>query len=310
MNEGFCVAGSINVDLIARSPRFPLPGETITGSSFALLPGGKGANQAVALARLGGSVEIIGSIGDDALGRQYGEAFSAAGVGYSGVSVLPGISTGTASITVTDSGENEIIVVPGANGRVSPDYIRKNAVLIEGSAFLLLQLEIPLESVLEAALIADRSGTHVILDPAPARPLPDALFRLVDVLTPNETEAKILTGEDTADEAGIRRAGEALLARGIRTVIVKAGARGAYLVEKGMFCRVEGFAVRAIDTVAAGDSFNAGLAFALSLGYEITKAIRFANAVGAISTTKEGAQSAMPTRAELDVFLAESGHAL
>ena len=310
MNEGFCVVGSVNVDLIARASRFPLPGETITGSSFALLPGGKGANQAVALARLGGSVEMIGSIGDDALGRQYGETLSALGVGRLGVSVLPGISTGTASITVTDSGENEIIVVPGANGEVTPEYVRKKAAIIEGAAFLLLQLEIPLESVIEAALIADRSGARVILDPAPARPLPDALFNLVDVLTPNETEAQILTGEDTRDEAGIRRAGEALLARGVRTVIVKAGARGAYLLEKGTFCRVEGFAVHAVDTVAAGDSFNAGLSFALSLGYEIRKAIRFANAVGAISTTKEGAQSAMPTRNELDAFLAEAGHAL
>ena len=307
MKEGFCVVGSVNMDIITRAPRFPRPGETLTGTSLSFMPGGKGANQAVALARLGAPVEMVGAIGDDILGGRYGSVFAAEGVGIRGLAVLPGKTTGTASIAVADSGENEIVIVPGSNACVSPDFVGSNASLIESAGFLLVQLEIPLASVLEACRVAGRAQTRVILDPAPAPrdPLPEELYSLVDVITPNETEAALLTGADTATEEGIRDAARTLLDRGVKTVIVKAGARGAYYAEGDAFERVPGFTVTAIDTVAAGDSFNAGLAFALSRGDSLPRAIRYANAVGAISTTREGAQSAMPNLSELMAFLSD-----
>jgi len=310
METDFCIVGSVNMDIITRAPRFPRPGETLRGISAGFMPGGKGANQAVALARLGGKVDLVGAIGDDLLGRQYGEILLGLGIGREGLAVLGGETTGTASITVADSGENEIVIVAGANGRVTPEYVRSIRDLIVGARFLLLQLEIPLESVLEAASIARAAGRTVILDPAPAVPLSDELLGLVDVITPNETEAAILTGADTSSEEGIRRAGEILAAKGIRTVIVKAGGRGAYLFEDGKFARVDPFRVKPVDTVAAGDTFNAGFAFALSRNPDSAKAVRFGNAVAAISTTKEGAQSAMPTLADLDAFLSSTGQSL
>jgi ribokinase len=307
MKEGFCVVGSVNMDVITRTPRFPLPGETLTGTSLSFMPGGKGGNQAVALARLGAPVEMIGAIGDDILGGRYGSVFAAEGVGIRGLAVLPRATTGTASIAVAETGENEIVIVPGANASVTPEFVKSNASLVESAGFLLVQLEIPLESVLEAARVANRAHTRVILDPAPAPrdPLPHELYSLVDVITPNETEAALLTGADTETEEGIKKAAQTLLARGVKTVVVKAGARGAYYAEGDSFARVPGFSVTAVDTVAAGDSFNAGLAFALSRGDSLPRAIRYANAVGAISTTREGAQGAMPTLAELMAFLSD-----
>ncbi len=312
MKEGFCVVGSVNMDVITRTPRFPRPGETLTGTSLSFMPGGKGANQAVALARLGARVEMVGAIGGDILGGRYGSVLAGEGVGIRGLAILSGATTGTASIAVSDTGENEIVIVPGANARVTPEFVRNNAGLIESAGFLLVQLEIPLDSVLEACRLARRAGTRVILDPAPAptAPLPEELYSLVDVITPNETEAALLTGADTATEEGIEKAARTLLSRGVKTVVVKAGARGAYCAEGSSFIRVPGFSVTTVDTVAAGDSFNAALAFALSRGDSLTRAIRYANAVGAISTTREGAQSAMPTQAELADFLAKPGNVL
>ena len=294
----FCVLGSINMDLVTRVERFPRPGETLSGRSFQLFPGGKGANQAVALARLGGRVAMVGARGNDALGAQYDGVLQNAGVDTSGVAVVEA-STGTATIVVDARGENFILVVEGANAAVTPAYVERHQKAFAGADALLLQLEVPLESVVLAARLAKRAGTRVILDPAPARELPDELLAHVDILTPNETEAMILTGLDTKDEEGIRRAAEKLLARGAGRVIVKAGARGAYLAGPGSFVRVPGFAVKTVDTVAAGDSFNAGLAFALGEGRALTDAVRFANAVAGLSTTKEGAQSAMPVLAEV-----------
>ncbi|HNY21013.1 MAG TPA: ribokinase [Treponemataceae bacterium] len=307
MGTGFCVVGSVNMDIVTRAARFPLVGETITGDSLRFMPGGKGANQAVALARLGGEVRLVGAIGDDWLGRQYAEVFCRERIATDGLAVLKGRGTGTASITVSRAGENEIIVVPAANALVTPEYVRSRAADIERSAFVLLQLEIPLESVIEAARIARNAGAYAVLDPAPApaNPLPDELYRLIDAITPNETEAAILSGENTDSEEGIRKAADTLLARGVPLVIVKAGSRGAYYSDGKAFARVETFSVDTVDTVAAGDSFNAGFAFARSIGYGVPRAIRYANAVAAISTTKEGAQGAMPTRAELDAFVSE-----
>ncbi|HUX37531.1 MAG TPA: ribokinase [Rectinemataceae bacterium] len=297
----FCVLGSVNMDLVTTFERFPKPGETLHGRSFGIFPGGKGANQAVALARLGARVEMVGAIGDDLLGANYEELFDKAGIGHLGVAKARGMATGTASIQVDGRGENTIVVVAGANETLSPSRVEDMRATIEGAAALLLQLEIPLESVVAAARIASKAGVPVILDPAPARPLPEELFPLISILTPNQTEAALLTGERTEDEAGIAKACSTLKARGVRNVIVKAGGRGAYLAGPEGATHVPGFSVKVVDTVAAGDSFNAGLALALFGDpapvpgpRDLERAIRFAHAVAALSTTKEGAQSAMP----------------
>jgi ribokinase len=290
----FCVLGSINMDMVTRVQRFPLPGETIIGSSFTIFPGGKGANQAVALGRLGCAVEMVGAIGDDMLGARYRSEFESGGIGCSGIQTAPQTATGTASIEVNGQGENHIIVVPAANATVTPAFVRAHRSYIETADFLLMQLEIPLDSVLEAAKIASEKHCTLILDPAPAVPLNEELYRYISIITPNETEAALLTGEDTGTEDGMIRAGKILLSRGVRTVIIKAGKRGAFLIEGDRARLIAGFPVKAIDTVAAGDSFNAGLACALGNESPMEEAVRFANAVAAISTTREGAQSAMP----------------
>jgi ribokinase len=300
----YCVLGSVNMDMVTRVGTFPRPGQTVEGRSFAIFPGGKGANQAVALARLGAEVEMAGRVGDDLFGAQYRRVFAEERVGADALETMPERCTGTASIEVSDAGENHIVIVAGANGLVDEAFVEKNRALVESSDYLLLQLEVPLQSVELAARAAREAGRIVILDPAPARALPTSLLSLASIVTPNETEAAVISGEDTKDEEGIRRAGKRILSSGARTVVIKAGERGAYLAEAGRFERVPGFPVRAVDTTAAGDSFNAGLAFALGLGREIIDAIRFANAVAAISTTRDGAQPAMPRLAEVEAFLA------
>ncbi len=299
----YCVVGSLNMDMVTRVERFPVPGETIHGLSFTIFPGGKGANQAVALAKLGACVEIIGALGDDVLGHRYREVLSSLDIGTRGVAYIRDVSTGTASIEVTASGENHIVVVAGANSTVTPAYIEAQRGLIESCDYLLLQLEIPLESVTLAAGIAKAAGIPVILDPAPAQELPMDLYSMVSILTPNETEARLLTGEDTSSDEGIHRAGKCLISRGVGSAVIKAGGRGAFLVNPGQCIHVPGFIVNVIDTVAAGDSFNAGLAIALGEGAILLEAIRFANATGALSTTREGAQSAMPSLKEVRALL-------
>lgn len=300
----YCVVGSLNMDMVTRVGRFPAPGETLRGESFNVFPGGKGANQAVALARLGAAVEMIGALGDDLLGHRYREQLAALAIGSAGVAEIPGVSTGTASIAVTTSGENQIIIVAGANDRVTPAYIESQRDRITACDHLLLQLEIPQESLTLSAQIASAHGIPVILDPAPARALSPELYAAVAIITPNETEAQLLTGEDTRTDDGIHRAGKCLLSRGVKRAVIKAGPRGAFLVEPGSFVHVPGFAVQVVDTVAAGDSFNAGLAVALGEGASVLDAIRFANATGALSTTREGAQSAMPGADEVRALLA------
>jgi ribokinase len=291
------------MDMVTRLERFPLPGETLLGESFTIFTGGKGANQAVALAKLGASVDMVGALGDEVLGRRYEEIFAGLGIGTRGVAKRQGLSTGTASIEVAASGENHIVVVAGANATVSPDYVEAMSDIIAESDCLLLQLEIPIESVVTAARIAAEAGVRVILDPAPARELPPELFPLISVITPNESEACLLTGQDTGSESGIARAGAVLRERGTQVVVVKAGARGAFIIDREGCVRVPGFSVPVVDTVAAGDSFNAGLALALAEGKSLGDSVRFANAVGALSTTREGAQSAMPSREEALLLL-------
>ena len=304
MGKRFCVVGSLNMDMVTRVSRFPAPGETMRGESFKIFPGGKGANQAVALARLGAKTEMVGAIGDDMLGAGYRDILNKEGVGTEGLTTAKNTATGTASIEVAVSGQNHIVIVGGANDTVDAAYVEKCRSVIEKSDFLLLQLEVPLETNIAAAKIAKEKGIPVMLDPAPARQLPNELLSLVSYLTPNETEAAILSGVDTSTEDGIREAARVLMKSGVGTIVMKAGKRGAYLVDGKNISRFPTLDVKVVDTVAAGDSFNAGLACALGQGKGIEDSIKFANAVGALSTTKEGAQGAMPTMAETEALLA------
>ncbi|TCK61985.1 ribokinase [Seleniivibrio woodruffii] len=298
----FCVAGSINIDLVTKTSRFPKPGETMYGESFHTFTGGKGANQAVALAKLGADTAMIGLVGNDIYADDYMAYFKKLGVNTNSVKGVE-TSTGIAVIIVDGDGENNIIIVSGANAKVDADYILSNSDIINDSKYLLLQLEVPMDAVVQAAKCAAESGTRVILDPAPAVPLADELLKYVDIITPNETEAEILTGIRPADEAGFASAGRILIDRGVKTAVMKAGSRGAYVFSDNMLTHVEGFRVTAVDTTAAGDTFNAGLAYGLGAGMPLMKAVRFANAAAAISTTKAGAQGGMPTLAEAQSLL-------
>lgn len=293
MGNDFAVIGSINMDLVCRVDRFPHPGETRSGTEFGTFPGGKGANQAVALARLGGSVVMVGKLGSDVFGRRYREIFDAEGVSVEGVATEDG-SNGVAVIQVNEEGENTIVVVPGANGEVSPEYVENSRGTFAEASYALFQLEIPLETVERSLAICKENGTTTILDPAPATELSNTLLGSVDIITPNAGEAEILTGIPVSDEASARDAAGALRERGVGTVVLKAGADGAYVATGDGFHHVPGFSVDVKDTTAAGDAFNAGLAFALNRGDSLTEASRFACAVGALSTTAVGAQSAMP----------------
>lgn len=312
MFASYCVLGSINMDLTAQVDRFPHPGETRKGSSFGTYPGGKGANQAVALGRLGAAVRMAGRLGDDVFGASYEETFDREGVDRSIVDKLPGVSTGVAVIEVDESGENHIVIVPGANGEMDREYIDAHIATIAAADYVLFQLEIPLETMIYALSLLKEGAARTILDPAPAPPegLPPELLANVDLITPNESEAAALTGITVSDEETARRAGASLMEQGASRVIIKAGASGAYIVEAprsdpaaATVRKVAGFSVEVADTTAAGDAFNGGLAFALGEGRSLDEAVRFGNAVGAAACTGFGAQSAMPTRAEAEALL-------
>ncbi|MCS6880108.1 MAG: ribokinase [Oscillochloridaceae bacterium] len=296
------VFGSINMDLVARAPRLPTTGETVPGHTFFTAPGGKGANQAVACARLGAPTRMVGRVGDDALGAELRAGLRAAGVDERDVLTTPGPS-GVALIAVDDAGRNTIIVVPGANGAIGPADVTRLETALIGARALLLQLEIPLEAVVAAANAARRAGVPVILDPAPARELPAELYRLADIITPNESEAATLVGFDLSDEAARIAAARALHARTGGAVALKLGEHGALLFASDQFLRLPALPVRAVDTVAAGDAFNAGLAAALVEGQPLAAAVRWAVAAGAVAVTRPGAQAAMPSRAEVLAML-------
>lgn len=285
--------------MVTRVERFPGPGETIHGISFGTSPGGKGANQAVALARLGASVDLVGAVGDDSFGKDYLGRLKKEGVGLEGVGIIEGAPTGTATIEVASSGENHIIIVGGANDCVDTKYVERRAAIIRRASLLLLQLEIPFDAVAAAIGIASDAGIPIILDPAPARDLPAPLIARCNYLTPNEGEASALSGEDTSTLAGIRQAAGKLLARGVGHVIVKAGSRGAFVAGLDTVDLVPSISIEAIDTVGAGDTFNAGLAFALSKGERLLDAVRFANAAAGLSTLAIGAQAGMPSEEEV-----------
>ncbi len=297
-----CVLGSINIDLVAQTPSFPEPGQTIMGEQFHTFPGGKGANQAVAAGRLGADVTFLGKVGSDAFGEMALNALRDANVDTSFIQKEE-TSTGVAMITVNRQAENTIVYVPGANGHVDVLYVNRNKRAIDEADILMVQLEVPLETVEWAAAYAAERGKTVILDPAPARQLPQRLIKCSHIITPNETELQIISGRSVKSEADAKEAAVVLLKQGADMVVHKCGGRGAYLISPETTELVPGFKVTAVDTTAAGDSFNAGLAVSLANGGSIQESIRFANAVGAISVTKMGAQSAMPTLQEVSQLI-------
>ncbi|MFI6902371.1 ribokinase [Nonomuraea sp. NPDC050394] len=290
------VFGSANMDLVAYVAQAPRTGETITGRAFRTIPGGKGANQAIAAARAGGRVAFLGAVGDDGFGAEMRATLAEAGVDVRGLRQVPG-SSGIAHIVVDDDGGNSIIVVPGANGTVSGPSGDDLAV-IAGSRALLLQLELPMEAVIGAAQAAQVSGAPVILTPAPARPLPDELLDAVTLIVPNEHEAAAITGASGAEEAL-----DALLKRVPEAVITLGAAGALYGSRSGERLRVAAVPVKAVDTTAAGDTFVGALAVARGEGLAPAEALRFASAAAALSVQREGASTSMPARAEIDAFL-------
>jgi ribokinase len=292
------------MDLVARTPRLPGAGETVLGTGDLLsIPGGKGANQAVAAARLGADVHMVGRVGDDAFGRTLLAGLRAERVDTRFVKRTPGVASGCASIFVDAHGENCIVVSPGANARVTPADVDAAEGIIRRAAVVVLQLEIPLATVRRAIGIARKHGVPTVLDPAPVPPggLPDALFR-VDVLTPNEHEAAQLAGAEHSDPKVLA---SRLLARGPREVVLKLGAKGALSLDSAdVMSWAKPFRVKAIDTTAAGDAFTGALAVAMAERMPHDAALRFANAAGALCCTRMGAQPALPTRGEVDRVVA------
>ncbi len=295
-----CVVGSLNMDLVVKAQHLPRVGETVSGGTFATFPGGKGANQAVAAARLGAGVAMVGRVGADPFGRQLLDGLKGEGIDAAHVRVDPGAATGVAFIAVDGEGRNMIMVASGANTRVPAADVDQARDAIAGAGVVLLQLEIPLEAVLRAAAMARAAGAVVCLDPAPAVPLPDTLYACVDVINPNELEAQILTGVEIHSIADAERAAVALRERGPRVAVVKMGDRGAFYLGPDGRGHVPALPVKAIDTTAAGDAFAAALGVALGEGRTVADAVIFATRVAGIKVTRMGAQVAMPTRVEVE----------
>ena len=298
------VVGSINMDLVVRTPRMPQPGETVLGSQFMASPGGKGANQAVAVARLGARCKLIGRVGQDAFGQQLVSSMTAEGVDCTDVMVSTDAPTGVAMIIVDSKGENSIVVASGANHTVTPDDLFARESAFSKSQIVLLQLELPLPTVRAAIDLARRNGCKVILDPAPAPAKMCPELCQVDILTPNNTEAEAITGLGSGEEKGDKMIASALIERGARNVVLKLGPRGCLVVmSDGHFYTVPPYKVDVVDTTAAGDAFTAALAVAVARGDKMHDAARFANAAGSLACTRLGAQPAMPKSDEVKALM-------
>jgi ribokinase len=298
------VIGSSNTDMILQVPRIPLPGETILGGQFQTAPGGKGANQAVSAARAGADVSLLACVGDDAFGREALAGFAADGIDCEHVIVDPTAPSGVAQIFVAADGENSIGVASGANACLTPAHIEQSASAIEASNTVLLQLEIPLETVMRAAEIGAAADCRVILNPAPAQELPMELYPLLDIISPNETEAELLTGIAVKDESSAAVAAAKLHDRGVDTVLITLGAVGVFLSAKASSKIVPAHVVDVVDTTAAGDVFNGNLAAALCRDLQLEDALAYAQAAAALSVQCLGAQPSAPTRVAIDAFLA------
>lgn len=304
-NKTLTVLGSINADHVISVPYFTKPGETLTGSNYHIAYGGKGANQAVAAARLGAKVNFIGCIGDDDIGRTMKKAFEQDGINTQPITAIPNEMTGIAMIQVAESGENSIVISAGANAHLNERQVQDFADQITAADYLLMQLETPLEAIIQAAALAKAHNTKVILNPAPARTLPDELLKQLDIITPNETEAEILTGIRVTDEQSAVKSAAVFHAKGIETVLITLGSKGVYVSQNGKGEIVPGFRVQAVDTTAAGDTFNGAFVTALLDNKPLAEAIRFAHAAAAISVTRQGAQPSIPTKEETLTFLAQ-----
>lgn len=297
------VIGSSNTDMIIQLDRIPVPGETVLGGDFSTAAGGKGANQAVAAARAGGDVTFIASVGTDAFGEQAVSGFVKDGINVEHIKKVDGTASGVAFIFVDKQGENSIAVASGANLKLLPADILNLKQLIANAGILVLQLEIPMETVKQAAALAHEAGVRVILNPAPARKLDDQLLQSLNIITPNESEAEFLTGIKIEDDDSACRAAEILQAKGVECVLLTMGARGVYLANGKHRELIPGFRVNAVDTTAAGDVFNGALAVALAENKSIHDAVVFANAAAALSVTKLGAQPSAHSRCEIDEFV-------
>jgi len=301
------VVGSVTMDMVTCTPQIPRIGQTVIGTSFSTTPGGKGANQAVAAARLGYPVQFIGMVGNDVYGPQLIENLSRAGVNTSAMSAVPG-SSGLAPIFLAENGQNAIVVVPGANGKVDSAYVDKHVEVIRNAGMVLCQLELPMATIDHTVGLCAELNIPVMLDPAPAATLSDRIWKQVAWFTPNETEAAFYLDGGSEPDADPEQIATELHARGLGGVVLKRGAKGAYAaVAGGKAGWVQPFAVDAVDTVAAGDCFNGAFAVALLEGKDPWVAARFACAASAISVTRRGAQASMPTRADLNRFLADRG---
>lgn len=309
MSAKIAVVGSLNMDLVVRSPRIPLPGETIIGRELHTVPGGKGANQAVAAARLGGAVAMIGRVGQDSFAAALLDNLTANQVDPTWVAQDPTAASGVALIVVDDTAQNSIVVASGANMTLTPQHISEAEAALAAADVLLLQFETPLDSALQAARLARQHGATVVLNPAPAQPIPADLLQAVDVVIPNETETTLLTGLPVHTLAEAETAAQALLASGAPAVVITLGGRGVLLAQSDGAQHVPAFPITPIDTTAAGDAFVGGLAVALGEGKPLVEAIRWGNAAGALAATRLGAQTSLPYRAELLAMLAGEGSA-
>jgi len=299
------VLGSVNADHVLQVEGFPRPGETVLGHGYAVLPGGKGANQAVAAARLGADIGFIACVGGDDFGRRMIDVFKEDGMDTRAVMPVEGMPTGIALIQVAANGENSIAISAEANGCLTVDALESHLDSLRGADTLLMQLESPMETLELAAREAHAAGVQVILNPAPAQPLSDALLANLTMITPNETEAEVLTGFKVETEADAAKAADALHAKGVETVLITLGSRGAFFSGTGGARLVPGFKVEAKDTTAAGDTFNGALVAALQTGRKIDEAIVFGHAAAAISVTRMGAQPSIPSLDEVNDFLKE-----
>ena len=301
------VLGSINADHILNLESFPTPGETVTGQHYQVAFGGKGANQAVAAGRSGADIAFIACTGDDDIGERVRRQLERDRIDVAPVRAVNAQSTGVALIFVNAEGENVIGIHAGANAALSVGQVAAEEARIAGAQALLMQLESPLESVLAAAKIAHQHQTTVVLNPAPARDLPDELLSLIDIITPNETEAEKLTGIRVENDDDAAKAARVLHEKGIGIVMITLGSRGVWVSHDGQGRRVPGFKVQAVDTIAAGDTFNGAFVTALLEGTALDEAIRFAHAAAAIAVTRKGAQPSVPWREEIDEFLRQQG---
>jgi ribokinase len=297
------VIGSCNMDMTVRCKDLPIPGQTMLGDSFYTNPGGKGANQAVAAAKLGAKTQIVARVGNGMFVPRFFESYERVGLGHEFVVRDPDTPSGTALIFVDDEGENMIVVAPGANLKLTPDDVEAALPVIEGAKVMIMQLEVPMETVIHAARLAKRFGTTVILNPAPVRALPQELLENVDIIVANEVEVMILSGAKDVDTSTAAAACRPIIESGVDCVITTLGKDGAVIATKDSASKVRGFKVNAIDTTSAGDTFVGALACGLTEGMSLEDATRFANAAAALSATKVGAQQSMPTRSEVDEML-------